>query len=326
MRITCTVLSAAIVFCLSTIYAPGAEAQATQLFYSVTNFNGSVEAGENIYVSNLDGSSAQILIAGVEVSAFIVNENQSKIYFIDRISGDIRSANLDGSGLSTIFSTGLFGITGLAIDFVNSRAYYAHWFGGEVRRVDLNGSNDQAVVTGAADPNCVAVDPIAGLIFYTDTSPGIVSSADLDGNGVQTILSGLSFPIGITVDAGSGHVYISDPGTGTIERVDYNGSNATTLVTGEGGNQKIVLDLSSNLMYWAGGGTGVIRRANLNGSSVTSIVPSIAPTHLIRGVAVGVAIQSLPAAQTRARILVLVLLLLVGGVYLRRRLAIIPNE
>src|SRR5215831_17607479 len=76
------------------------------------------------------------------------------MYFCDAITpGDIRRANLDGSGQVTLVS-GLVGPIGPTLDLAGGQMYWADTGAGTIRRANLDGSGQTTLVSGLpADPN-----------------------------------------------------------------------------------------------------------------------------------------------------------------------------
>jgi hypothetical protein len=196
------------------------------------------------------------------------------IYWIDFSSGDIRRANLDGSGQQTLV-TGLFEPIGIALDLGAGKMYWTDYGTNDIRRANLDGSGQQTLVTGLSGPEGIALDLAAGQMYWTDyQNPGDIRRANLDGSGQQTLVTGLNYPNSVALDLGSGQMYWTDYGSGDIRRANLDGSGQETLVTGQRPTG-IALDVSRGQMYWSGGIaniSGDIRRANLDGSDQQILV------------------------------------------------------
>ena len=127
-------------------------------------------AGSKLYFSdlfairrvNLDGTNVEIIltgwgtrrttgIGGIAVAA-------GKIYWteLQRLSGGkIHRANLNGTNIETI-ATPLGTPTGIAVDTVNGKVYWANSYGG-IQRLDINGGEVENVVYGINAPGDFAL-------------------------------------------------------------------------------------------------------------------------------------------------------------------------
>ncbi len=109
---------------------------------------------ENLYVANLDGTNAEILISGVYGYAIFVDTVNHKLYFDDQNSGTngmLKRANLDGSGITQIddAETRIYGID---IDYDNSKVYWSARDLGEIYRANLDGTSKEVLKTGLTSP------------------------------------------------------------------------------------------------------------------------------------------------------------------------------
>ena len=97
----------------------------------------------------------------------------------------------------------------------NGHLYWASSFGGTINEADLDGSNQQTLVSGANGPTGLAVG--SSHIYWTvqfdsATTLGIIVEANLDSSNPHTIVTGQSDPYGVAV-YGS-HLYWASAGTG----------------------------------------------------------------------------------------------------------------
>src|SRR5262249_15227305 len=79
------------------------------------------------------------------------------MYWVDYEAGDIRRANLDGSG-QQILIKGLNGPLGPALDLAGGKMYWANINGGEIRRANLDGTGQETLVLGQNAPGHLALD------------------------------------------------------------------------------------------------------------------------------------------------------------------------
>lgn len=99
---------------------------------------------EDLYVADLDGSNASIIISGIYGYALAVDTVNDKIYFDDQNSDELKRANLDGSNIETI-DTNDTRIYGIVIDHDTNKLYWSGRETGELYRADLDGSNKEVL-------------------------------------------------------------------------------------------------------------------------------------------------------------------------------------
>ena len=102
----------------------------------------------------------------------------------------------------------LAAVLGLAMAFAPAAGAYVFWGNATVNtigRANLDGSGaNQSFITGASNPNGVAVDGLH--VYWTNFNAGSIGRAYLDGSGAnESFISGLFQPTGVAVD--SSHVY-----------------------------------------------------------------------------------------------------------------------
>jgi PKD repeat protein len=109
---------------------------------------------ENLYVANLDGSNPTVLISGVYGYAIYIDTVNDKIYFDDQNSGtggELKRANLDGTGITTVDATETR-IYGIAIDYDLNKLYWSARDMGEIYQANLDGTGKSTVATGLTSP------------------------------------------------------------------------------------------------------------------------------------------------------------------------------
>ena len=126
-----------------------------------------------------------------------------KIYWTDGNAGEIRSANLDGSGAG-VFASGLTKPMGLRIDPSARMIYWASdGFGtNKIQRANLDGPVvvEDLVTTGLMSPIGLMLDPGAGHIYWSDWGTNKIQRSNLDGSNVTDLVTtGLNLPIGIAM-------------------------------------------------------------------------------------------------------------------------------
>jgi hypothetical protein len=97
-----------------------------------------------------------MLLTGLpEPFGVALDTSGGKLYWTD-LQGDIRRANLDGTGQQTLV-TGQNGNAGIALDVAGGKMYWADQNTGAIRRANLDGSGQQTLVTGLNDPVGIAL-------------------------------------------------------------------------------------------------------------------------------------------------------------------------
>jgi DNA-binding beta-propeller fold protein YncE len=136
----------------------------------------------NIWRSNLDGTSRELLASGLTITAVEVDPQNGFYYWSDRVTGTIhRTSIADNSQTAVIFDEREFGqptlIEGLAIDPVNGYVYAADYAYHAILRVGVDGSEPSRWLTeGVYFPHAVAVDPVnERLIWSNENLPGPAS-------------------------------------------------------------------------------------------------------------------------------------------------------
>ncbi len=100
-----------------------------------------------------------------------------QIYWTDIAGGDIRRANLDGSGSQTLVS-GLNQPAGIALDLAGGKMYWSDYGGGDIREANLDGSGSQTLVSGLSRPTDVALDLAGGKMYWADWGNGDIRRAN----------------------------------------------------------------------------------------------------------------------------------------------------
>src|SRR5262249_10313228 len=105
-------------------------------------------------------------------------------------------------------------------------------------RANLDGTGvNQTFITGADEPQGVAVDPSDTHIYWVNAGTGSIGRPDLPNgdNGTQSVITGdPDGPQGIAVDGA--HIYWTNrkgPGTGSVARANLNGTGVNeSFITG----------------------------------------------------------------------------------------------
>ncbi|MBV8952484.1 MAG: hypothetical protein JO179_00010 [Solirubrobacterales bacterium] len=156
--------------------------------------------------ANLNGMSVnQNFITGHDEVTGVAVEGQH-IYWSDYDSGQIGTANLDGSDASNYF-VNASNPTAIAVN--SQYIYWANDVSATIGRASLDGSSvNPSLVTGLNEPKAVAVD--GQHVYWANGGSHSIGRANLDGTGVnQNFITGagdlsgvaVSPPIGLTAPA-----------------------------------------------------------------------------------------------------------------------------
>ena len=204
----------------------------------------------------------------------------SKLYWTDWGTDKIQRANLDGSGVEDLVTSGLEGPNSLALDMAGGKMYWADAGTAKIQRANLDGSGVEDLFTTSSSleiPYDIALDVAGGKMYWTvGGTANKIQRANLNGSGVEDLVtSGLTFPRGIALDVAGGKMYWVNSGGDKIQRANLNGSGVEDLITsGLNSPNGLALDVTGGKMYWTDAGTDKIQRANLNGSGVEDLVTS----------------------------------------------------
>lgn len=238
---------------------------------------------EGVRRANLDGTSAETLVlsfdeGGPNIMSIALDLVAGEMYWTNFLGGVIRKANLDGTGIRTVYSPEN-GATFFALDATNRMMYWTEnlSLGNDILRAELPPID---VVT----PDLITAAGLAvhnNQLYYVDTDRtgvttgvGSIHRANLDGSGDQTLLSSLTFPYSIAIDPVGGKFYWTDIVEG-IRRANLNGTNSELIVTTTTPIH-VEIDPVNSKIYWTESGSNSIRRANLDGSSVETVLPGLA--------------------------------------------------
>ena len=198
-----------------------------------------------------------------------------QMYWIDSGTDKIQRADLDGTNIEDIVTTGLRTPSGIAVDTTADKVYWIDSGTDKIQRANLDGSNIQDIVTtGLRTPTDIALDLTGNKVYWIDSGTDTIQRANLDGSNIETLVTtGLRTPTGIAVDLKWGKVYWVDSGTDKVQRADLDGSNIQDIVTtGLRTPTGIAVDMTNDKVYWTDSGTDKIQRANLDGSNIEDIV------------------------------------------------------
>ena len=204
----------------------------------------------------------------------VVQEDIAHIYWTDRDTDKVQRANMDGSNIKDLITTGLDTPQGIAVDVANGKVYWTDSATKKIQRANLDGSDVEDLVTGLlGNPDGIALDVADDKMYWTDWLTNKIQLANLDGSGVQDLITtGLSGPTGIALDVAGGKMYWTEWIGNTIQRANLDGTGVQELVTGLSLPIDIALDVAGDKMYWTEWAAAKVRCANLDGSNIKDLV------------------------------------------------------
>ena len=247
--------------------------------FGSTPGDGTYEAKYDLDIDNAIRFSDFVIFAhdfGKDVSS-TGGGSTPKMYWADSVTDKIQRANLDGSNIEDLVTTGLSDPDGIALDVAGGKIYWTDTLTDKIQRANLDGSNIEDLVTEVKRPPSIALDVNGGKMYWTDWEVNKIQRANLDGSNVEDLVTtGLGNPDGIALDLSDGKMYWTDWEANKIQRADLDGSNIEDLVTtGLGDPNVIALDISGGKMYWTDWIMNKIQRANLDGSNIEDLVTGL---------------------------------------------------
>ena len=200
-----------------------------------------------LILTYLTNSADPSLPAGIGEPVTPVREIP-KMYWTAEDPPRIQRANLDGSNIEDLVTTGLIHPRGLALDLAGGKIVLG-WTGATARlqRANLDGSQvEDLVTTGLSHPLSLALDAAAGKVYWLDHKTDKIQRANLDGSQVEDLVATERQPEGLALDVAAGKMYWMTVGTDKIQRANLDGSNIEVLVTtGLDGPSGLALDLAA---------------------------------------------------------------------------------
>jgi hypothetical protein len=220
--------------------------------------------------SQLDITPIDAALLGSDLE---VDEGTGKIFWSETNTGSsldgdgfIRTANLDGTGVTTVVGAGP-GSESPYFIFVDRPGGFVYW-GVLQSLVSQNGSTTfrRSSFAGVIDPTFaittqtrsrdLAVDPTTSIAYWCDRQAGAIFRRPLSGVNNEIVISGMNAPHGIAIDVQARKVYWADTGqrgsgpTQTsarrVARCNFDGAEYENLSASNGFNEPwdLTLDLS----------------------------------------------------------------------------------
>jgi hypothetical protein len=190
----------------------------------------------------------------------------------------LRKANIDGTGVQTLFTTTEL-IGGLALDLTNEKLYYITYDANfHVNQCNLDGTDRKMIyeIPMSAIKNfSLSISPTLQKLYwttrrYTETK---VMRSNLDGSSVETLMTVSNYIPYLAIDEKNQKLYLSYKDDNKVMMTDMTCSTTPTLVF-DNSNQTFSMAVNNveNKLYFAELNTNKIRKCNLDGSSPQDVI------------------------------------------------------
>jgi DNA-binding beta-propeller fold protein YncE len=217
-----------------------------------------------------------------KISTTTVKATKARLFFLSASSGEVFSANPDGSDVKVIVSEGRRLPDGIVVDTAAGHLYWTNMGNptandGSIERADFDGKNLIHIVSpgGTFTPKQLQLDEKNRKLYWCDREGMRVMRANLDGSKIETLIDtseGDARPgkdikkwcVGIALDVDAGKLYWTqkgpdNAGEGRIFRANLeipkgqspaNRKDIELLYEGLPEPIDLELDLANRTMYW----------------------------------------------------------------------------
>jgi hypothetical protein len=251
-----------------------------------------------------------------------------RIFFLSASSGQVFSANPDGSDLKIIVSEGRRIPDGIVVDTEAGHLYWTNMGNpnandGSIERADLDGNNAIHIVPngGTFTPKQLQLDRKNRKLYWSDREGMRIMRANLDGSKIETLVDtsqGDARPgkdlkkwcVGIALDVERGKVYWTQKGPekaglGRLFRANLeipegqtpaNRQDIELLYNNLPEPIDLDLDLGNRTMYWTDRGDpprgNTVNRAPMDAPSGNRPEPEIVFNHLMEGIGLALDLEN----------------------------------
>src|ERR1700735_5160183 len=255
-----------------------------------------------------------------EVKTTTAKAATARLFFLSASSGQVFSANPDGSDLRVIVSEGRRIPDGIVVDAAAGHLYWTNMGNptvndGSIERSDFDGNNLTHIVPpgGTFTPKQLQLDRKNRKLYWSDREGMRTMRANLDGSNIETLVDtseGDARPgkdakkwcVGIALDVERGKFYWTQKGPekaghGRIFRANLeipkgqtpaNRQDIEFLYTNLPDPIDLDLDLGNRIMYWTDRGDpprgNTVNRAPMDAINGNRPEPEIVFNHLMEGI------------------------------------------
>ena len=264
-----------------------------------------------------------------EIKKTTAKATKARLFFLSVSSGQVFSANPDGSDLKVIVNEGRRLPDGIVVDTAAGHLYWTDMGNpsandGSIERSDLDGSNVTHIIPpgGTFTPKQLQLDKKNRKLYWCDREGMRVMRANLDGSNIETLVDtseGDSRPgkdirkqcVGIALDVDGGKVYWTqkgpeNAGDGRIFRANLeipkgqiaaNRKDIELLYEGLPEPIDLELDLANRTIYWTDRGDpprgNTVNRAPMDPAQRNGKKePEIVFDHLEEGIGIALDLKS----------------------------------
>jgi len=246
-----------------------------------------------------------------------------RLFFLSASSGQVFSANPDGSDLQTLVSEGKRLPDGIVVDVAAGHIYWTNMGvptanDGSIERANLDGSNVTHIVPsgGTFTPKQLQLDKKNRKLYWCDREGMRIMRANLDGSNIETLVDTSEgdlrpgkdikkWCVGIVLDVKAGKFYWTqkgpdNAGEGRIFRANLeipkgqtpaNRKDIEVLYDGLPEPIDLELDLANGMIYWTDRGDpprgNTVNRAPMDpASGKNKKEPEIIFNHLMEGIGI----------------------------------------
>jgi len=258
-----------------------------------------------------------------EIQKNTANATTARLFFLSASSGQVFSANPDGSDLKVIVSEGRRLPDGIVVDVEAGHLYWTNMGNptandGSIERSDFDGSNVTHIVPPGATftPKQLQLDEKNRKLYWCDREGMRIMRANLDGSNIETLIDtgeGEARPgkdikkwcVGIALDVEGGQLYWTQKGSdnagqGRIFRANLeipkgqspaNRKDIELLYGGLPEPIDLELDLANRTIYWTDRGDpprgNTVNRASMDPAQGNGKQePVIIFDHLMEGIGI----------------------------------------
>jgi DNA-binding beta-propeller fold protein YncE len=264
-----------------------------------------------------------------EVKKTTAKATTARLFFLSASSGEVFSANPDGSDLKVIVSEGRRLPDGIVVDAAGGHLYWTNMGNpsandGSIERSNLDGSDVTHIVPpgGTFTPKQLQLDEKNRKLYWCDREGMRVMRANVDGSNIETLVDtseGDSRPgkdikkwcVGIVLDVEAGKLYWTQKGSdnageGRIFRANLeipkdqspaNRKDIELLYKGLPEPIDLELDLANRTIYWTDRGDpprgNTVNRAPMDPAQANgNKEPQIVFDHLMEGIGIALDLRS----------------------------------
>ncbi|PIO29253.1 hypothetical protein AB205_0211260 [Aquarana catesbeiana] len=237
-------------------------------------------------------SEYTLLLNNLENAIALDFHHRHELVFWSDVTLDrIMSANLNGSNVQEVVSTGLESPGGLAIDWIHDKLFWTDSGTSRVEVSNLDGSHRRVILwENLEKPRAIALNPMEGYViietslespaglaidwvtkklYWTDAGTDRIEVSNTDGSMRSVLIwENLDRPRDIVVDPVGGFMYWTDWGANPkIERAGMDASGRMVIISSNlTWPNGLAIDYELERLYWADAGMKTIETAKLDGA------------------------------------------------------------